>query len=247
VFDERFAGRVAVVTGGASGAGLATARRIVTEGGKAALWDFNPAALDAARAEINGVLTVAVDVTDASQVDEAAARTIKAFGQVDVLMNSAGVTGPTTPVLSYPREDWRRIVDIHLHGTFYCCQALIPQMVERGYGRVVNVASVAGKEGNPNLSAYSAAKAAVIGFTKSLGKELATTGVLVNTVTPAVFRTALLDQMPQQQIDYMVGKIPMGRLGEVDEIVAMVCWLLSSECTFSTAATFDISGGRTTY
>lgn len=243
----RYSDRVAVITGGASGAGLATAERIVAEGGQVALWDRDPTTLATASSRLAGALCLAVDVTDPAAVDDAAARTIAALGKVDLLMNSAGVTGPTTPALSYPREDWRRIVDIHLNGTFYCCQALIPQMVERGYGRIVNVASVAGKEGNPNLSAYSAAKAGVIGFTKSIGKELATTGVLVNAVTPAVFRTAMLDQMPQEQIDYMVAKIPMGRLGEIEDVVSMVCWLLSSECSFSTAATFDISGGRTTY
>lgn len=245
--NERFTDQVAVITGGASGAGLAAGRRIVAEGGKVALWDLNAAALKSAREQIAGAVTVAVDVTDGDAVDAAAAETISELGKVDLLLNSAGVTGPTTPALSYPRADWRKIIDIHLNGTFYCCQALVPQMVERGYGRIVNVASVAGKEGNPNLSAYSAAKAGVIGFTKSLGKELATTGVLVNSVTPAVFRTAMLEQMPQEQIDYMVAKIPMGRLGEVDDVVAMVCWLLSRECTFATAATFDISGGRTTY
>lgn len=168
-----------------------------------ALWDWDEAALDRARTELGTTLTLQVDVTDRDMVLSAAAETIAHFGRVDLLMNSAGVTGPTCPALNYPPEDWRRIVDIHLNGTFYCCQAIAPQMVARGYGRIVNMASVAGKEGNPNLSAYSAAKAGVIGFTKSFAKELATTGVLVNSVTPAVFRTPLLDQMPQAQIDYM--------------------------------------------
>ena len=245
--QERFANRVAVITGGASGAGRAVAKRIVAEGGKAVIWDLNSAAFDDAIADTGAALCIAVDVTDADAIDAATARTVSELGRIDLLLNSAGVTGPTTPALDYPRDAWRKIVDIHLNGTFYCCQSVIPHMIANGYGRVVNVASVAGKEGNPNLSAYSAAKAGILGFTKSLGKELATTGVLVNAVTPAVFRTPLLDQMPQSQIDYMVAKIPMGRLGEIDDVAAMVCWLLSEECSFSTAATFDISGGRTTY
>ena len=247
MFNDRFLDRVAVITGGASGAGRAVARRIVAEGGKVAIWDLNAAGFDAAVAETGAQLCLEVDVTDPASVDAAAAKTVAQFGRLDLLLNSAGVTGPTTPALDYPRDAWRKIVDIHLNGTFYCCQAVIPHMIANGYGRVVNVASVAGKEGNPNLSAYSAAKAGIIGFTKSLGKELATTGVLVNAVTPAVFRTPLLEQMPQSQIDYMVAKIPMGRLGEIEDVSAMVCWLLSEECSFSTAATFDISGGRTTY
>lgn len=247
MFSNRFAGRAAVITGGASGAGLDVARRIAAQGGRVALWDMNNEALTKAAPVFGTALCLSVDVTDPEAVDAAAAETAKAFGRIDLLLNSAGVTGPTVPVLDYPRDAWRKVVDIHLNGTFYCCQAVIPHMLENGYGRIVNVASVAGKEGNPNLSAYSAAKAGVIGFTKSLGKELATSGVLVNAVTPAVFRTALLEQMPQSQIDYMVAKIPMGRLGEVDDVTSLVCWLLSEECSFSTAATFDISGGRTTY
>lgn len=247
MFENRFTGRVAVISGGASGAGKAVAERIVHEGGRAALWDMDAAALESARQEIGAELTIAVDVTDADAVAHAARQTAGKLGRIDLLMNSAGVTGPTTPALQYPVEDFRKVVDIHLNGTFFCCRSVVPYMLENGYGRVVNVASVAGKEGNPNLSAYSAAKAGVIGFTKSLGKELAVTGVLVNAVTPAVFRTALLEQMPQAQIDYMVAKIPMGRLGEVEDVTGLVCWLLSEECSFSTAATFDVSGGRTTY
>jgi len=247
MFEGRFFGRVAVITGGASGAGLSVARRITREGGRVAIWDLDAGALAAGKAEGSAELALSVDVTDADAVAQAAAEVNGHLGRIDLLMNSAGVTGPTTPVLQYPRDGWRRVLDIHLNGTFYCCQAIVPHMLTNGYGRIVNMASVAGKEGNPNLSAYSAAKAGILGFTKSFGKELATTGVLVNAVTPAVFRTALLEQMPQSQIDYMVEKIPMRRLGEVDEVCAMVCWLLSHECTFSTAATFDLSGGRTTY
>jgi NAD(P)-dependent dehydrogenase (short-subunit alcohol dehydrogenase family) len=163
------------------------------------------------------------------------------------LVASAGITGPTAKLWEYPLEEWRRVIDIDVNGIFYACRAVVPEMLKNDYGRIVNISSVAGKEGNPNASAYSTAKAAVIGLTKSLGKELATTGVRVNCVTPATFKSPLLSQLPQSQIDYMKSKIPMGRLGEVDEVAALVCWLASEECSFSTAATFDISGGRTTY
>ncbi|MCE7797072.1 SDR family oxidoreductase [Sphingobium sufflavum] len=247
MFEGRFRGRTAVITGGASGAGLAIARRLIDEGAQVALWDMDSLALQQAEQATGAALTIEVDVTQPQAVLDAATQTYAALGRIDLLLNSAGMTGPTLPALEYPQDAWRKVVDIHLNGTFYCCQAVVPHMLVNNYGRIVNMASVAGKEGNPNLSAYSAAKAGVIGFTKSFGKELATTGVLVNAVTPAVFRTPMLDQMPQSQIDYMVGKIPMGRLGEVEDVTALVCWLLSEECSFSTAATFDISGGRTTY
>jgi 3-oxoacyl-[acyl-carrier protein] reductase len=169
------------------------------------------------------------------------------LGRIDILINSAGITGATAPVTEFPIDVWQRVIDVNLNGTFYCCRAIAPIMVEGGYGRIVNVSSVAGKEGNPNASAYSTSKAGVIGFTKSLGKELATKGVMVNCITPATFESPILQQLPKSQVDYMRSRIPMGRLGEVPEVAALTCWLVSDECTFSTAATFDISGGRTTY
>jgi 3-oxoacyl-[acyl-carrier protein] reductase len=245
--ENRFAGQAAVITGGAAGAGLTTARRIVAEGGKVVIWDANRAALDQVQGEDGILLALNVDVTDPDAVDAAARASAQALGRIDMLMCSAGITGPTAPVESYPRDGWRKVIDINLTGVFYCCQAIIPFMKANGYGRIVNMSSVGGKEGNPNASAYAASKSGLLGFTKALGKELATSGIVANTVTPAVFRTALLEQMPQSQVDYMVAKIPMGRIGEQDEVAALVCWLLSRECSFSTGATFDISGGRATY
>ena len=244
---ERFAGRTAIITGGASGLGRATALRIVAEGGRVALWDRNKEMLREAQAEIGASHVVALDVSDATAVAEAALSSGAALGRVDILVNSAGITGASVPVVDFPLEDWRRVIEINLNGVFYCCRQVVPLMVANGYGRIINVASVAGKEGNPNASAYSASKAGVIGFTKSLGKELALTGVLVNCITPATFESPILEQLPASQIEYMRSRIPMGRLGEVEESAALVCWLASGECSFSTAATFDTSGGRTTY
>jgi NAD(P)-dependent dehydrogenase (short-subunit alcohol dehydrogenase family) len=244
--DGRFSDRVAVVTGGASGAGKGIALRLASEGAKVALLDLAGAALDSAADECGG-LALPVDVSDIESVRAAMAKCHGAFGRLDLLVCSAGITGATAPVEDYPVDSWRRVVDINLNGVFHCCREAIPFMRSGRYGRIVNIASVAGKEGNPNLSAYSAAKAGVLALTKSLGKELATSGILVNAVTPAVFVTPMLDQMPQSQIDYMKAKIPMGRFGEIDEITAMVCWLLSEECSFSTGAVFDCTGGRSTY
>lgn len=244
----RFAGRTAIVTGAASGAGRGVAERITQEGGKVALWDLNPSALADAKTEIGAAHTVALDVSDAEAVAKAAQESLDQLGgRVDILVNSAGITGATAPVQDYPIESWKLVFDINVNGVFYCCRAVIPFMLSHDYGRIVNVSSVAGKEGNPNASAYSASKAAVLGFTKSLGKELATSGVRANAVTPATFRSPILAQLPQSQIDYMQSKIPIGRLGEVPEVAALICWLASEECSFSTGATFDISGGRTTY
>ncbi|HEX7035737.1 MAG TPA: SDR family NAD(P)-dependent oxidoreductase [Pseudomonadales bacterium] len=245
--EGRFEGRTAIITGGASGLGLDVARRIVAEGGQVILWDREPAALEAVIADVRPLCTAVVDVARYDEVEAAAARAREAAGAIHILVNCAGITGPTAPVKDFPVDGWHQVIDVNLSGTFHCCRAVIPAMIEAGYGRIVNVASVAGKEGNPNASAYSASKAGVIGLTKSLGKELATHDILVNAVTPAVFESPLLAQMPQSQIDYMRSKIPMGRLGRVEETTAMICFLISDECSFSTAATFDTSGGRTTY
>jgi 2-dehydro-3-deoxy-L-rhamnonate dehydrogenase (NAD+) len=247
MYQDRFSGRTAVITGGASGLGLKTAKRIVEEGGRVALWDSDEKRLADAGNEIGADDIQSVDISDSAAVAQAAAMSREALGKIDILVTSAGITGATVPVTEFPIESWLRVMAVNLNGLFYCCRSVAPIMLESGYGRIVNIASVAGKEGNPNASAYSASKAGVIGFTKSLGKELATKGVLVNCVTPATFESAILDQLPKSQIDYMRSKIPMGRLGETSENAALVCWLASEECSFSTAATFDISGGRTTY
>jgi len=243
----RFAGRSAIVTGGASGLGKAVARRIVDEGGEVALWDIDPATLAAASALVGARFHVALDVTRASEVTQAAAASARALGGIDILIASAGITGATAPVHEYPIRSWLDVMDVNLNGVFYCCRAVVPYMLQSGYGRIVNVASVAGKEGNPNASAYSASKAGVIGLTKSLGKELATRGIRVNCITPATFDSPILKQLPQSQIDYMVSRIPIGRPGQIEESAAMICFMASEECSFTTGATFDTSGGRTTY
>lgn len=247
IYKGRFAGRTAIVTGGASGLGLEVARRIVEEGGKVALWDQSAQALACAQVEMGATITTVLDVADCAAVASAAAASNRALGRIDILVASAGITGPTAPVHEFPTESWLRTIDVNLNGVFYCCRAVIPFMLTNSYGRIVNVSSVAGKEGNPNASAYSASKAAVIGFTKSLGKELATRGIIANAITPATFDSPILEQLPQSQIDYMRTKIPMARLGAVHESAAMVCFMASAECSFTTASTFDTSGGRTTY
>lgn len=246
-YAGRFEGRHAVITGGASGLGKDVARRIVAEGGTVALWDLNADALATAKDEIGAAHVVALDVSDADAVARAAESTLAALGKIDVLVCSAGITGATVPVHEFPIESWLQVVGVNLNGLFYCNRAIVPAMLANGYGRIVNVASVAGKEGNPNASAYSATKAGVIGFTKSLGKELAGKGVIANALTPATFESPILEQLPQSQVDYMRSKIPMGRLGEVYESTAMVCFMASEECSFTTASVFDTSGGRTTY
>lgn len=247
VYGGRFAGRCAVITGGASGLGRDVARRIVAEGGTVALWDLNADTLAEAQAEVGAVHVVALDVSDQAAVEAAAKASAAALGTIDILVCSAGITGATAPLHEYPLDSWKRVVDINLNGLFYCCRAIVPVMLAQGYGRIVNMSSVAGKEGNPNASAYSATKAGVIGLTKSLGKELAGKGVIANALTPATFESPILEQLPQSQVDYMRSKIPMGRLGEISESTAMVCFMASEECSFTTASTFDTSGGRTTF
>ncbi|HNP34813.1 MAG TPA: SDR family NAD(P)-dependent oxidoreductase [Woeseiaceae bacterium] len=248
IYKGRFAGRTAVVTGGASGLGREVARRIVSEGGDVVLWDILGAdKLKSAAEDVGAKLALQVDVADHAAVAEAARHSNEVLGRLDILLASAGITGATAPVHEYPVDSWLRTLDVNLNGIFYCCRYVIPFMLANSYGRIVNVSSVAGKEGNPNASAYSASKAGVLGLTKSLGKELATRGILVNAITPATFESDILKQLPQSQIDYMQSKIPMGRLGEIHESAAMICFMASEECSFTTASTMDTSGGRTTY
>jgi 2-dehydro-3-deoxy-L-rhamnonate dehydrogenase (NAD+) len=240
---ERFAGRVAIVTGGVSGIGAGIAARLTADGARVSVWDHDAAALAKAAA----AHTVSVDVADAEAVQRAADQTAAALGKIDILIACAGITGPNAPVWEYSVAAWDSVIDVNLNGVFYCNRAAVPHMLRNNYGRIVNIASIAGKEGNPNAAAYSASKAGVIGLTKSLGKELANTNVRVNCVTPAAVRTPLFAQMTQDHIDFMLSKIPLGRFGEIDEIASLVCWLASEECSFSTGAAFDISGGRATY
>jgi 3-oxoacyl-[acyl-carrier protein] reductase len=247
IYQGRFTGRTAVITGGASGLGREVARRIVAEGGKAALWDMNPQHLEEAGRDVGASMTTTLDISKPDAVAAATSQAVAALGKVDILVNSAGITGATHTVIDYPIESWLRVFDVNVNGLFYCCRAIAPIMVDSGYGRIVNISSVAGKEGNPNASPYSASKAAVLGFTKSLGKELAKAGVIVNAVTPATFDSPILEGLPQSHIDYMKARIPMGRLGTSEEIAAAVCWLASEECSFTTAATLDTTGGRATY
>ncbi len=241
-------GRVAVVTGGARGIGLAVARRAAASGAALALWDLDAARLEQAAAALPaGTTTATLDLTDPAAVHAAAAATEAAHGRIDILVNNAGITGGNAPTWQLPPAEWRRVIEVNLVAPYLVCSAVLPGMVARGYGRIVNVASVAGKEGNPNASHYSASKAGLIALTKSLGKELADKGVLVNCITPAAAQTELFDQMAPSQIAYMLGKIPMGRFVQVEEIAALAAWLMSEECSFSTGAAFDISGGRATY
>ena len=237
-----------VITGGATGLGFAIAQRMLASGASVTLWDRDPQALERACKSLGGgARGVLVDVADYSQVEAALAQTLQATSQIDMLVNSAGITGPNTTLWDYPVTEWERVMQVNLGGVFHVCKAVVPVMRSQDYGRIVNIASVAGKEGNPNASAYSASKAAVIGLTKSMGKELAQTGIRVNCVTPAAVQTPIFEQMKPEHIAYMLGKIPMGRFGTTDEVASMVCWLCSQECSFSTGAVFDLSGGRSTY
>jgi NAD(P)-dependent dehydrogenase (short-subunit alcohol dehydrogenase family) len=243
-----FSGRTAVITGGAAGIGFAIAQRLLASGGRVSVWDRDAAALDKAKARLTaGIDTRVVDVADAASVDAATQAAASALGRIDALVCSAGISGPNTTTWEYPVDAWRQVMEVNVNGVFLCNRAVVPVMLKQDYGRIVNIASVAGKEGNPNASAYSASKAAVIGLTKSLGKELARTGIRVNCVTPAAVKTAIFDQMSQQHIDFMLSKIPMGRFGQVEEIAALVGWLCTQDCSFSTGAVFDLSGGRATY
>jgi 3-oxoacyl-[acyl-carrier protein] reductase len=243
-------GHVAVVTGGARGIGLAVARRMVTSGAAVAIWDLDPGKAEESRAALGAegrVTAEVLDLSDEAAVAEATAKTLAAHGHIDILVNNAGITGGNMPVTEIPPEQWRRVIEVNLTAPFLVSRAVVPHMVAHGWGRVVNVASVAGKEGNPNAAHYSASKAGLIGLTKSLAKELATKGVLVNCVTPAAAKTDIFHQMTEAHIAFMLSKIPMGRFVEVEEIAAMICWLASADCSFSTGGVFDISGGRATY
>jgi NAD(P)-dependent dehydrogenase (short-subunit alcohol dehydrogenase family) len=244
-FDGRFAGQTAVITGAGSGIGLAVAQRLAAEGARVSGWDISGTSLTVAGAVL--AHSVVVDQSDESAVDRATQTTVREFGGIDILVVSAGITGPNVPLADYPTDAWRQVMAVNVNGPFYVNRAIVPHMIARNYGRIVNIASVAGKEGNPNASAYSSSKAAVIAMTKSLGKELARTGVLVNVVTPAAVRTPIFDQMTQAHIDFMLSKIPVGRFGTVEENASLIAWLASRECSFSTGAVFDISGGRSTY
>lgn len=241
------AGRRAIVTGGAQGIGYAIAERLHASGAAVSLLDRDAKMLDSARGQLGAQAGVVADVTDAAAVASAVEAAREAMGGVDILVACAGIAGPTMPSWEYPIEDWKQVIDVDLNGVYYCSRAVLPLMREQGYGRIVNVASIAGKEGNPNAAAYSAAKAGVIALTKSLAKETADLDIAVNCITPAAAKTRIFDQITQQHIDYMLSKIPRGRFVLVEEIAAMVAWMVSQENSFTTGAVFDLSGGRATY
>jgi len=243
-----FRNRSAIVTGGAQGIGLAIVKRLIASGAKVRIWDRDDRLLAKVLASLGPAVTgEAIDVTDPAAVERATKSALEALARIDVLVNNAGIAGANKPTVDYPVDEWLKVLSVNLTSQFLCCRAIAPQMVKAEYGRIVNIASIAGKEGNPNAVAYSASKAGVISLTKSLGKELAQTGVLVNCVTPAAAKTAIFDQMSEEHIQYMLAKIPMGRFVTVDEIASLACWLASEDCAFSTGAVFDISGGRATY
>ena len=242
------AGRNAVVTGGAQGIGRAIVERFLASGAAVAIWDRDKTLADKTAGALKGkAAAVAVDVTDYAAVERARDQTVKALGRIDILVNNAGIAGPNTTTWDYPVEAWRQVLSINLDGPFHCCRAVAPLMIAQNYGRIVNIASIAGKEGNPNAPAYSASKAGVIALTKSLGKELAAHDISVNCITPAAAKTAIFDQMTQAHIDFMLSKIPRGRFVTVDEIAALAAFCASADCSFTTGAVFDISGGRATY
>jgi 3-oxoacyl-[acyl-carrier protein] reductase len=242
--------RHAVVTGGAQGIGFSIAKRLMRSGASVSLWDYDQDVLETAVLQLGQTGNVSgevVDISDPGSVERSAGFTIEKHGRMDILVANAGIAGPNHTTWEYPIEEWQRVITVNLLGVYYCCRAVVPHMIQQNYGRIVNVASIAGKEGNPNASAYSASKAGVIALTKSLGKETADKNIAVNCITPAAARTRIFDQMSKEHVDYMLGKIPRGRFLEVDEVSAMVAWLVSEENSFTTAAVFDISGGRATY
>ena len=243
-------GKTALVTGGARGIGFAAVKRLLTDGARCVIWDRDQKAIDDAKAQLTDLGEVTsdrVELANPDSVEALAAQVLKRHGKIDVLVNNAGIAGVNKMLWECTPEEWREVMDVDLYGVFLCCRAFVPAMLESGWGRIVNVASIAGKEGNPTASHYSAAKAGVIGLTKSLGKELSDTNIRVNCITPAVIETEILKQCTQAHIDYMLSKIPMGRVGQAKEVAAMIAWLSSDEVSFSTGAVFDISGGRATY
>lgn len=244
----RFKGKVALLTGGGAGIAYASASRMVKEGAQVILWDVNAQALDrASRALGPAALCQRVDVTDEQAVDSAMCDAMARLGQLDIVVNCAGIVGPSAPFWEHSLQDWKRVIDLNLTGVFLVSKAAVPYITQEGGGRIVNLASIAGKEGNRNQAAYSASKAAVIGLTKSMGKDLVDRNILVNAITPSMIQSDLVDQMPDSQKSLVLSKVPMGRTGTVDEVAAMVCWLCSAECSFSTGAVFDLSGGRASY
>ena len=247
--EYNFKDRTAVITGGAQGFGFAISKRIINSGGKVIIWDIDKKAVEIAQKEINSknFSFQIVDITDFKNVEKSVEDLEKQFGKIDIFVNNAGMTGMNTKVWDYPLNEWKKVIELNLNATFYCCKAIVPHMIKNNYGRIVNIASIAGKEGNPNAGAYSTSKAGVIGLTKSLGKELSDKDIAVNCVTPAAAKTRIFDQMTKEHIDYMLSKIPRNRFAKVDELASLVCWLASEENSFSTAAVFDLSGGRATY
>ena len=244
-----FENRTAVITGGAQGFGLAISKRLILSGAKVVIWDIDKEEAEKAKKEVNSENFdyQIVDVTDFDQITNSLKELESKYGKIDIFVNNAGITGMNAKVWDYPVDEWRKVVELNLNSTFYCCKAVVPYMMKNNYGRIVNIATIAGKEGNPNASAYSTSKAGVIGLTKSLGKELADKDIAVNCVTPAAAKTRIFDQMTEEHINYMLSKIPRNRFAKVDELASLVCWLASEENSFSTAAVFDLSGGRATY